>query len=76
MAGVTYHLTATARKQAARMQKNATPESQQAVMQAFLGGKIFVDGDASKLLALQAGAPTDVEPLAVEIYREMQAFTA
>jgi hypothetical protein len=48
---------------------------QQAVMQAFLGGKIFVEGDASKLLALQASAPGN-ESVAAEIYREMQAFTA
>ena len=48
---------------------------QQAVMQAFLTGKIFVDGDASKLLALQAGAPTEADPVAAEIYHEMQAFT-
>ena len=52
---------------------------QQAVMQAFLGGKILVEGDASKLLALQAGAPEglgDVESVASAIYEEMQAFTA
>ena len=51
---------------------------QQAVMQAFLGGKIFVEGDASKLLALQAGGPPDIDDqsVAVDIYREMQAFTA
>lgn len=48
---------------------------QQAVMQAFLTGKIFVDGDASKLLALQATAPSEVDPVAAEIYNEMQAFT-
>ena len=48
---------------------------QQAVMQAFLSGKIFVDGDASKLLALQAGPP-DADPKAFEIYEKMQAFTA
>ncbi len=48
---------------------------QQAVMQSFLSGKIFVDGDASKLLALQAGPP-DADPMAIEIYEKMQAFTA
>lgn len=47
----------------------------QAVMQAFLQGQILVDGDASKLLALQAG---QIEPdeTAVTIYEEMMAFTA
>ncbi len=50
---------------------------QQAVMQAFLAGKIFVDGDASKLLALQAGGPPDDGSLsaASEMYEQMQAFT-
>ena len=49
---------------------------QQVVMQAFIGGKIFVEGDASKLLALQAGGPPEGDPLAMKIYEEMQAFTA
>lgn len=49
---------------------------QQAVMQAFLGGKIFVEGDASKLLALQAGPPPDVEPIAEDVYAELRSFTA
>jgi hypothetical protein len=49
---------------------------QQAVMQAFLGGKIFVEGDASKLLALQASAPETAGSAAADIYEEMQAFTA
>ena len=50
---------------------------QQAVMQAFLEGKIFVDGDASKLLALQAGGPPDGSlSAAAEMYEQMQAFTA
>ena len=31
----------------------------QAVMQAFLGGKILVEGDASKLMMLQAQPPSD-----------------
>ena len=48
---------------------------QQAVMQSFLAGKIFVEGDASKLLALQAG-PSDGDTLAVEIYDQLQSFTA
>jgi len=48
---------------------------QQAVMQSFLAGKIMVDGDASKLLALQAGPP-EVDPVAIEIYDALQAFTS
>ncbi len=48
----------------------------QAVMQAFFGGKILVEGDASKLLVLQAGGPPENDPVAAEIYREMRAFTA
>lgn len=50
-------------------------QDQQAVMQAFLQGKIFLEGDASKLLALQAGQ-NPADPLAMEIYSEMRAFTA
>lgn len=48
---------------------------QQQVMQAFLGGKILVEGDASKLLALQSGPPTDLDPLAVEMYGKLEAMT-
>ena len=47
---------------------------QQAVMQAFFAGKILVEGDASKLLALQWSQPDD--PLAAEIHRHMRIFTA
>lgn len=50
-------------------------QDQQAVMAAFLAGRIFLEGDASKLLALQAGQ-VNPDPLAIEIYREMRAFTA
>ncbi len=50
-------------------------QDQQAVMQAFLQGRIFLEGDASKLLALQAGQ-NPADPLAMEIYGEMRAFTA
>ena len=46
---------------------------QQAVMQAFFSGRILVEGDASKLLALQPG---QVDPIAVEIHEAMQAFTS
>ncbi len=45
---------------------------QQAVMGAFLGGKILVEGDASQLLMLQAQAPTD---RAVEMYERLAAQT-
>lgn len=50
---------------------------QQEVMQAFLTGKILVDGDASKLLALQGGGPpSDGDGLAVELYRKLDAMTS
>ncbi len=49
---------------------------QQEVMAAFLGGKIMVDGDATKLLALQAGPPEDVDPVALEMYRKLDEMTA
>ncbi len=49
---------------------------QQEVMQAFLTGKILVDGDASKLLALQAVPPTQIDPVAVEMYERLDALTA
>lgn len=45
----------------------------QAVMQAFLGGKILLEGDASKLMLLQAQAPTDD---AIEMYERLDAITA
>ncbi len=49
----------------------------QAVLAAFLGGRIKVDGDITKLLELQtsgvmAGA---VDPLAVEVYQRIRAIT-
>ena len=47
----------------------------QAIMIAFLSGKIFVDGDASQLLAL-AGAQPDSDSAAVEIYQELRSITA
>ncbi len=43
------------------------------LMQAFFGGKILVEGDASRLLMLQAEAPTEH---AVEVYERLAAFTA
>ncbi len=48
---------------------------QQAVMVAFFSGRIFVEGDASKLLALQASPPESGSDLEV-LYREMQSFTS
>jgi hypothetical protein len=49
----------------------------QAAMQAFLGGKIKVDGDITKLLALQnAGLGGNTNPAAAEMARRLQAMTA
>ncbi len=48
---------------------------QEALMQAFFGGKILVEGDVSKLLALQSTPPGDIDPLVVEMYRKLNAFT-
>lgn len=45
----------------------------QELMQAFFGGKILVEGDASRLLMLQAEPPT--EP-ALEVYERLAALTA
>lgn len=47
----------------------------QAAMQAFMGGRIKVDGDMTKLLALQSGGVTS-DPTAVEIAAQLQAITA
>lgn len=47
---------------------------QQAVMQSFLSGKILVDGDVSKLLALQS-TPPDVDPIAIELYERLDQMT-
>ncbi|MEM7322186.1 MAG: hypothetical protein AAF531_03790 [Actinomycetota bacterium] len=49
---------------------------QQEVMQAFLSGRILVDGDATKLLALQSGSPTDVDPSLIEMYQRLDELTA
>ncbi|QGG94667.1 hypothetical protein [Actinomarinicola tropica] len=46
---------------------------QQAAMEAFLGGRIAVDGDMTKLLALQAQG---ADPLAEEIARRVDEITA
>lgn len=48
---------------------------QQAVMEAFLTGKILVEGDASKLLALQGGTQ-EVSPAVAELYKKLDALTA
>ncbi len=49
---------------------------QQEVMAAFLAGRILVDGDATKLLALQPGPPpADVDDLARELYRRLDEIT-
>jgi putative sterol carrier protein len=42
-------------------------------MQAFMAGKVKVDGDMSKLLAMQAGAP---DPSALEATKRIQEITA
>ncbi len=49
----------------------------QAVMQAFLGGRIKVDGDITKLIALQtAGMSGSADPAALELAKRLQAITA
>ncbi len=47
---------------------------QEALMRAFFGGKILVEGDVSRLMALQS-APTEVDPVLVEMYQELNALT-
>jgi hypothetical protein len=48
-------------------------QDQQAAMQAFLGGKVKVQGDMTKLLALQGAAP---DATAQQIADEVKAITA
>ena len=51
---------------------------QRKVMESFLTGKILVEGDASKLLALQSTPPNfgpEVEPLLMEMYEKLNALT-
>ncbi len=49
----------------------------QAAMNAFLGGRIKVDGDITKMLALQTvGASSAADPRAVEMVKRIQAMTA
>lgn len=45
----------------------------QAVMQAFFAGKILVEGDVSRLMALQAEQPNDA---AIEMYQRLSTMTA
>ena len=47
-------------------------QNQQAAMQAFMAGKIKVEGDLSKLLAMQAGP---VDPAHAEIAARIRAIT-
>lgn len=48
----------------------------QAAMQAFLGGRIKVDGDITKMLALQtASAGSAVDPAAIELAKRLQDIT-
>jgi len=46
----------------------------QELMQAFLGGKILIEGDASKLLAMQTNA-SDPSPEAIEFYEKIEEIT-
>ena len=49
----------------------------QAAMNAFLGGRIKVDGDITKMIALQtAGAASSNDPTAVELVKRIQEITA
>jgi hypothetical protein len=49
----------------------------QAAMQAFLNGRIKVDGDITKMIALQsAGMTAGANPAALELARRLQAITA
>jgi hypothetical protein len=49
----------------------------QAAMNAFLGGRIKVDGDITKMIALQtAGASSATDPSAAEVLKRIQAITA
>jgi hypothetical protein len=48
-------------------------QDQQAAMQAFMGGKIKVEGDMMKLMALQT---TQVDPVALEAAQRIKEITA
>lgn len=45
----------------------------QAVMQAFFAGKILVDGDVSRLMAIQAEQPNEA---AIKMYQRLAAMTS
>ncbi len=47
-----------------------------AVMQAFMSGKIRVQGDLAKLLALQASVPADAEGPVRDVAQRISAMTA
>jgi putative sterol carrier protein len=47
-----------------------------AAMQAFMGGRIKVDGDITKMMALQAAGAGAVDPVAAEIAQRLQSITA
>ena len=48
-------------------------QDQQAVIQAFMGGKIKVQGDMTKLMAMQQGTP---DPAQAEIAAKIKEITA
>ena len=52
-------------------------QDQQAVMQAFMGGRIKIEGDMSKVMALAAGASgsPEAQVVARQIAEEIQAIT-
>jgi hypothetical protein len=49
--------------------------NQQAAMQAFMGGQIKVEGDMTKLMAMQAGGGGDVAA-AAQVAEKIKAITA
>ncbi len=53
-------------------------QDQQAVMQAFMGGRIKIEGDMSKLMALAAGAASggpEAQAVAQRVATEIQGIT-
>lgn len=51
-------------------------QDSQAAMMAFMEGKIRVQGDLSKLMALQAGAPSGADGTARDVARRIKDITA
>ncbi len=51
-----------------------TPDPAQ-LMQEFMAGKILVEGDATKLLALQSNPGTEPDPDVLALYKEIQEMT-